>query len=105
MSFSFQAAGISHACPTSSLWGGWADPSPGVWFHAVRKHLPRAAAQEGVTSISQKQSRKIDAVYQSMSLRGNHESRLDYLSCVCLAGKLMNNVTSLNARRKSGLQY
>lgn len=33
--FSFQAAGISHACPTASLWGGWANPSPGVWLHAL----------------------------------------------------------------------
>lgn len=51
--FSFQAAGVSHTCPTSSLWGSRADPSPGVWFHAIGEHLPWAAPQEGVTSISQ----------------------------------------------------
>ncbi len=53
VSSSFQAAGVSCACPTSSLWGSGADPSPGVWFHAVREHLSRAAAQKGVTSTSQ----------------------------------------------------
>lgn len=52
--FSFQAAGFSRICPASSLRRGRPDPSPGVWFHAVREHLPRAAAQKGATSISQK---------------------------------------------------
>lgn len=42
--FSFQAAGVSHTGAAPSLRGGGANPSPGVWLHAVREHIPRAAA-------------------------------------------------------------
>lgn len=102
VSLSFQAAGVSHTCPSSSLWRGRTDPSLGIWFHAVREHLPWAAAQEGVTSISQKL--KNEAAYQSSKknkklFKGS--AYLDHLSCVRSAKSYLNYiVASLNAHKK-----
>ncbi len=46
-----QEAGLPHLRAATSLRGGGAYPSPGVWIHAVRKHLPRTAAQEGMWTL------------------------------------------------------
>lgn len=42
-----QEEGLPHLCVATSLRGGGAYSSPGVWIHSVRKHLTRTAAQEG----------------------------------------------------------
>lgn len=42
-----QEAGLPHLRAATSLRGGGAYSSPGVWIHSVRKHLTRTAAQEG----------------------------------------------------------
>ena len=46
-----QETRLPYVCAATSLWGGGADPPPGVRFHPVREHLPWAAAQKGQDNI------------------------------------------------------
>lgn len=53
-----QEAGLPHLCAATSLRGGGAYSSPGVWIHAFRKHLTRTAAQEGTRTLG-RESKKL----------------------------------------------
>lgn len=75
-----QAAGLSRLRPPPSLRRSRPHPPPGVWLHAVREHLPRAAPQKGVSSIA---SQTLAAILQLALTKNTGECVLSRLQHWC----------------------